>query len=832
MMRSVASSRGRVRSERRLWAAAALALFFAASAAVAGTARAQLDRWQLLRPGGRAPQGLVGASSAYDPANNRMLVFAGTAWEEDHEEVHNSVWALDMTPGDETWSLLRPYGQAPYYRRRPASTYDAEGERMLIFGGYYEDQRGYYYDTWLLDFKAREGGEWIEHPSGEPHPAGRMAASLVTQHLPDAPEPVHRAILYGGYSVTDRGNTVTYDDVWAFDFREGHEGWTQIVPAGDPPKNRDGHSAIYDARNDRMIVYGGWNRERRVLTTLEDVWALDLTPGAEAWTELTPDGRPLAVAWHSAVYDACPGYERMLVFGGYNYTGDRSTSDVWALSLDTLGSEAWERVDTTGSRPTPRDSHVAQLDLIGRRMIAYSGWDGPGEWKRDTWALELLPCVEPTATETWALPTTAAPPGTGTSGTPPTDLPPGTGTASGTPSGTPSGTVAPTGTTTPTATAIPTDLEPTPTAPSATPEDCRDEFEPDNVWFEAKEIAADEQQARTFHEAGDKDFAKFAARSGEHYGLLTHSLSAAVDTALTLYGTDGVTVLATNDDDPSAAPASRIEWACPADGTYFVMAQDAASTSGGCEMRYTLELVEGPPPTGAPTPPTPASRSLAHLPIAYSAGRGPTPAATTPSGPTPGGPTPGGPTATPLPTTRVCDPGFETGHFGDCWTDGGELPRDVVDQLDDGTAPIGGAFAALLGDPSLGPGHLGETPIPVGSAWVEQSVDVPASGVPKLSFAYRIVTYDMAEEPADTVWDELSVSIDGEDIYVDGNWTSTDLGVRHEIGWRTHSIDLSRWRGQTVTLRFASWNGRSGAPGAEWYNTWSYIDNVLVTDGG
>ena len=41
-------------------------------------------------------------------------------------------------------------------------------------------------------------------------------------------------------------------------------------------------------------------------------------------------------------------------------------------------------------------------------------------------------------------------------------------------------------------------------------------------------------------------------------------------------------------------------------------------------------------------------------------------------------------------------------------------------------------------------------------------------------------------------------------------------------------MDLARWRGQRVTLNFANWNGAMRGPDAEWYNTWSYVDDVYV----
>jgi hypothetical protein len=152
----------------------------------------------------------------------------------------------------------------------------------------------------------------------------------------------------------------------------------------------------------------------------------------------------------------------------------------------------------------------------------------------------------------------------------------------------------------------------------------------------------------------------------------------------------------------------------------------------------------------------------------------------------------------------------------------------VVSTLDDGGPAFAGEYSALLGDPGLGAGLPGQTPVPVGAAWVEQTVTVPDSPSATLSFWYRMVTYDVAQDAMRQVWDIFGVYIDGEMLFSDGNSTDSAPGERHETDWRRKALDMSPWRGQTVTLRFASWNGHDNAAGAEWYNTWTYLDDVYL----
>jgi outer membrane protein assembly factor BamB len=238
---------------------------------------AQVNQWNQLHPSARAPQALQWASGAYDPREHRMLVFGGT----DQVDDFYDVWALNLPAGNETWSLLRPYGNPPLARRQSAAAYDTEGRRLIIFGGYSAIRGAALDDTWMVDFSSGDG-TWRQHTPGATKPAPRRSATLVYQELADPP--TRRMILFGGYNAT-----TNFNDVWAFDLREGHEGWSKLTPCNAPPLPRDGHTAVYDAAHGRMIVYGGWYRVRTD-TTVGDTWALDLTPGAECWSELHAGG--------------------------------------------------------------------------------------------------------------------------------------------------------------------------------------------------------------------------------------------------------------------------------------------------------------------------------------------------------------------------------------------------------------------------------------------------------------------------------------------------------------------------------------------------------------
>jgi len=185
--------------------------------------------------------------------------------------------------------------------------------------------------------------------------------------------------------------------------------------------------------------------------------------------------------------------------------------------------------------------------------------------------------------------------------------------------------------------------------------------------------------------------------------------------------------------------------------------------------------------------------------------------------------------------TPLCNGDFESGAFSPCWAQGGELASSVVEWLDVGEPnptfepPYAGRYSALLGDPSLGEGLPGQQGIPVGSAWIEQAIAVPNTASPRLSFWYRIMSYDVARDAEGRWYDIFEVQINGQQVFWEGNQRVHSSQRRNDLGWRWGEVDLSAWRGQTVTVRFANWNGyQRGAPEADRNNTWTYLDEVQV----
>lgn len=89
---------------------------------------------------------------------------------------------------------------------------------------------------------------------------------------------------------------------------------------------------------------------------------------------------------------------------------------------------------------------------------------------------------------------------------------------------------------------------------------------------------------------GDQDWYEFEAAAGTKYWLQTTDLGPWCDTELTLYGPDGATELARDDDAVGCGYGSRIEWTAERSGTHFVKVEvcgDAPDYWGGYNFCVT-----------------------------------------------------------------------------------------------------------------------------------------------------------------------------------------------------------------------------------------------------
>jgi hypothetical protein len=143
------------------------------------------------------------------------------------------------------------------------------------------------------------------------------------------------------------------------------------------------------------------------------------------------------------------------------------------------------------------------------------------------------------------------------------------------------------------------------TVPTQAAPAVQDSYEPDGNTYTARSIPVDgTSQYHNFFTPCDYDYVSFTASAGKQYDMQTLALESAADTYMYLIGTDGATVILTDDDGGAEAKASRIIWVCPAAGVYFVRVQQYnCMRVYGQNTGYRIKVTEGAPftPTASPT---------------------------------------------------------------------------------------------------------------------------------------------------------------------------------------------------------------------------------------
>src|SRR5689334_2243033 len=129
--------------------------------------------------------------------------------------------------------------------------------------------------------------------------------------------------------------------------------WTQQAPTGGPPPFRCyGASTVYAPASNRMILFGGRNCSGS--GSYNDTWVLtnaDGTGGTPQWIQLSTSGLPTARNNHSAVYDAVN--DRMIIFAGCVGTCTPVFNDVWVLTnaSGVSSPSVWMQLSIPGTQP-------------------------------------------------------------------------------------------------------------------------------------------------------------------------------------------------------------------------------------------------------------------------------------------------------------------------------------------------------------------------------------------------------------------------------------------------------------------------------------------------
>jgi len=259
-----------------------------------------------------------------------------------------------------------------------------------------EDGASKRYDhTAVLDEENNEmivfGGYFYEHGSGVTRMNDLWKYSLTNrtwneiQATGDIPPPVnghiaiydpidHRMLVFGGGKDGGILNSVYELDLDTY-------AWTLLSTSGTSPSARWSHAGIYDSQEHSMVIFGG----RDLGSSLNDLWVLDLT--TLTWQEITASG-PSARMGTRATY--IPDENKMIVFGGSNNLSmpwpNTHFNDVWEFCFDT---QTWTELHPTGDPPMERDLQSQYYDEVNNRLIIYGGIGDFTLALGDVWQLDL-----------------------------------------------------------------------------------------------------------------------------------------------------------------------------------------------------------------------------------------------------------------------------------------------------------------------------------------------------------------------------------------------------------------------------------------------------------
>ncbi|MCX5976255.1 MAG: hypothetical protein NTV33_05375 [Coprothermobacterota bacterium] len=314
--------------------------------------------WQALSPQSW-PMARGGHSMVW--AGDRVILFGGRDSPNLFEyQTLNDTWSFN--PASSKWTRLDPINPPPA-RTYAALSYDAQSDKVLLFGGYTGQIS--LDDTWLYDVSTNVW-EQITPLQG---PAPRAG------HVMTCAPAVGGALLYGG---RDLASAVAYHETYLFDFTARQ--WTLLPIEGSP-------SACYfaglawDWQGGRLVFFGGVFGEAKGWGSSNETWVSDQS--LHAWRRLDKGNPPSARSWIDGAYDPQRGL--FLTFGGafLSYDGLLQTNSGETCIYDA-GANAWEILPPTDTAPSPRQGACFLYSPFWDASVLFGG---AMPYRNDLWTL-------------------------------------------------------------------------------------------------------------------------------------------------------------------------------------------------------------------------------------------------------------------------------------------------------------------------------------------------------------------------------------------------------------------------------------------------------------
>jgi len=243
-------------------------------------------------------------------------------------------------PVANSWTTMTSVG-APAARQQATAVWT--GTEVIVWGG--RDGNTYLDDGAIFDPATNT---WRAMTT-DGAPGGRYLHTAVWSGS--------QMVIFGGQDASGQlGDGARYDpatDTWSP---------TQSVPP--PGESRRSHTAVWDDGANEMIIYGGFGsyslNNAAYFPNGVVPGGRTYSPALNTWDAVTTTGQAPARDRHTAVFfDG-----RMLVFGGFDGTGDSATGY-------KLEGGVWSAF--TGDAPRARREHTAVVLETPRKMVVFGG---------------------------------------------------------------------------------------------------------------------------------------------------------------------------------------------------------------------------------------------------------------------------------------------------------------------------------------------------------------------------------------------------------------------------------------------------------------------------
>ena len=285
-------------------------------------------------PSKRYSQSLI-----YDKEAKKMVLFGGYDNDEtlDGTKRNNETWIYD--PETRIWQKQFPILK-PSARLGHAMVYDTTHEVSILFGGY-DGVGNYKNDTWIYDLGSNL---WTQkNPSKKPPARYGHAMAFHSE--------IGKVVLFGGY------NGSYLDDTWTYDLANNE--W-RYRNSYTKPSKREGHAMAYDSKKNVIVLASG------VETTYDDTWTYSYE-----WTDKSLSREPSDIKNLEMTFDSEKNL--FLLYGGASKTYPFPTTyKMWTYSLT---ENKWTEISPQ-NKPSARSSYGMAYSINQEVTILFGGTTG------------------------------------------------------------------------------------------------------------------------------------------------------------------------------------------------------------------------------------------------------------------------------------------------------------------------------------------------------------------------------------------------------------------------------------------------------------------------